>query len=111
MLVFLCLIIPYPVVEVIYSLLCHYGITNLPPDTVWLFEESGRTIQFDPIRGVYLTTTPARFIGMNEGVVEYIGTYRGNNQGFPDLDDFCPERLTGDRIRIAVLGDSLSGIL
>ena len=108
LLVFLCLLIPYLVVEVIYSLLCRYGITNLPPDTVWLFEESGRTIQFDPIRGVHLTTNPSRFIRMNEGVVEYIGTYRGNNQGFPDRDDFSPERSTGDRIRIAVFGDSFT---
>ena len=75
---------------------------------IWFFEDLGRTIQFDASRGYRLTTTPSRGIRITNGVVEYIGTTRGNCQGFPDRDDFGPRRQHSPAKRIAVFGDSFT---
>jgi hypothetical protein len=40
--------------------------------------------------------------------LEYAGHARGNNQGFPDRDDFGPERSVLGRRRLAVFGDSFT---
>ena len=77
-------------------------------DGFWFFEDVGRTIQFDAVRGCRLTTTPSRLIGITHGTVEYVGTIRGNCQGFPDRDDFWPKRPQGSVRRIAVFGDSFT---
>ena len=58
----------------------------------WLFEDSGRTWQFDPVRGYRLTSTPSRFLRATDGRFEYVGVARGNAQGFADRDDFTPKR-------------------
>jgi hypothetical protein len=76
--------------------------------TLWLYEDSGRTVQFDPIRGYRLTRTPSRFLRATDGRLEYVGTIRGNSQGFPDRDDFGPKRTTEGVPRIAVFGDSFT---
>ena len=74
----------------------------------WLFEDSGRTIRFDPVRGHFLTRTPSRFLRMTNGRLEYVGTARGNSQGFADRDDFEPGRSVTGRPRFAVFGDSFT---
>src|SRR5947209_1950318 len=68
-------------------------------------EDTGKTIFFDPVRGYRLTRTPARTARITDGRIEYVGAYRGNNQGFPDRDDFGPKRDKSYRLRFAVLGD------
>jgi len=40
--------------------------------------------------------------------MEYVGHIRGNNQGFPDRDDFHPRRERADGARLAVMGDSFT---
>jgi hypothetical protein len=45
---------------------------------------------------------------ITEGRVEYVGVSRGNNQGFPDRDDFGPQRQTTGARRFAVFGDSFT---
>ena len=79
-----------------------------PSTTCWLFEESMRTINFDPIRGYYLQAVPSRFTRIVNGECEYVGTFKGNNYGFPDRDNFSPTRQDALRKRWAILGDSFS---
>lgn len=78
------------------------------PASCWLFDRSDRTFRFDPARGYALTQTPSRFARITLDQVEYAGAYRGNNQGFQDLDDFGPARERPGARRIAVFGDSFS---
>ncbi len=74
----------------------------------WLFEDSGRTWRFDPVRGYRLTSTPSRFLRATDGRFEYVGIGRGNAQGFADRDDFTPKRTRPGVRRIAVFGDSFT---
>ncbi len=93
-------------VEFIYSSLSVYGVIY-PTSSFWVFEESGKTVQFDPIIGLRYTTIPSRSARITNGQAEYVATFRGNTQGFPDQDDFVPERREA-AIRLAVLGDSFT---
>lgn len=77
-------------------------------NSFWLFESSGRTWHFDAVRGYRLTTTPSRFMRVTNGTVEYVGTSRGNVQGFADRDDFAPHREQEGIPRIVVFGDSFT---
>jgi hypothetical protein len=79
-----------------------------PRVTMWLYEDSGKTVQFDAIRGYILTQSPSRITRITKGTIEYVGVLKGNNQGFPDRDDFYPKRGADRGKRIAVLGDSYS---
>ncbi|MFN0195651.1 MAG: hypothetical protein ACKVT0_02840 [Planctomycetaceae bacterium] len=73
-----------------------------------VYENSDRTLRFDPVRGCFLATTPSRFTRVVEGEHEYVGVMRGNAQGFPDRDDFEIQRKTPEQRRIAVFGDSFT---
>jgi hypothetical protein len=77
-----------------------------PPASVWLYEESGNTVHFDPVRGYRLTDVPSRITRITRKTVEYVGVLKGNNQGFPDRDDFFPQRGQESAKRFAVFGDS-----
>ena len=74
----------------------------------WFFEESGRTVHFDPVSGYRLTQVPSRWARITSGVVEYTGTLYGNRQGFPHAHDYTVQRDPPDQRRIAVLGDSFT---
>lgn len=76
--------------------------------TFWIYEDTGRTVQFDPIRGYRLTTTPSRFARVANGEIDYVGTLKGNLQGFPDKDDFSKEKPSSVESRYLVFGDSFS---
>jgi len=90
------------------ALVLGYRVPSFDEDaSIWLFEDSQDTIRFDPIRGVRLTSTPARTARITHGTIEYLSEVRGNNQGFPDRDDFTAYR-DGARPRVAVFGDSFS---
>ncbi len=70
----------------------------IPCKHLWIFEESHRTIHFDPVLGYRLTQVPSRHARITYGKVEYVGTKLGNAQGFPDRDDFSvPATSTGGR--------------
>ncbi len=73
-----------------------------------LFDESGKTVHFDPIRGYTLTKQPSRWARITNGRVEFVGDLKGNSQGFPSRTDFDPARPDGSTRRIAVFGDSFS---
>ncbi len=105
--ILICLIMSYLLLEVGYTLFYRYGVIERP-DTSWLFQESGKTVHFDPVLGVYLTPLPSRFARITRGEVEYAGMIRGNNRGFPDRDDFQPSRGSSGRRRIAICGDSFT---
>lgn len=79
-----------------------------PPPTVTFFEESGETVRFDPVRGYRLASTPARFARFCAGRLEFEGVLKGNNQGFPDADDFELARGPEGAPRVAVFGDSFT---
>ncbi len=89
------------------------------PSTYWLFEDHAPEVRFDPKSG-YRVTGPATRVAKfgrakdpRRAEVEYVGAVGGNAQGFPDRDDFTPQR-TPDRAgpgarRLVVFGDSFSG--
>ncbi|NLX12033.1 MAG: hypothetical protein GXY44_00055 [Phycisphaerales bacterium] len=76
--------------------------------SVWIFEHPEQTMVFDPVMGYRLTEVPSRIARITRGQVEYVSVMRGNNQGFPDRDDFGPERSEPNTIRVAVIGDSFT---
>ena len=97
----------YIVIEVFFDVLYTHG-TIYPTTNAWIFENTGRTVHFDPIRGFRLTSTSSRYARMTKGIIEYVGTFRGNSQGFPDRDDFSPDRTEPNALRLAVFGDSFT---
>jgi hypothetical protein len=101
------LLLGYLVVEAAASALYVRGVV-WPDADIFLYEESSRTIQFDAVRGYRLTSTPARFVRITHGEVCFQGEIRGNNEGFPDRDDFGPARPDATTRRLAVFGDSFS---
>ena len=97
--------VTYAVFEAAVTLLYLKDVLE-PPPSFWLFEDSGKSVHFDPILGYRLTPVPSRTTRITKGTVEYIGELKGNNQGFPDRDDFFPERGSDRARRFAVFGDS-----
>jgi hypothetical protein len=97
----------YLFVELILSAL-YFTYVLEPPVSTWAFENAGNTLQFDPVRGCGLTGVPSRTARVTRGTVEYVGTFKGNNRGFADRDDFHPGRDGARERRYAVLGDSFS---
>ncbi len=83
----------------------------LEPVPIWMHERTdpGGNLRFDPVRGARLSATPARIVCIaSDGSIETRGSYFGNNQGFPDRDDFHPKRSDPAIVRLAVFGDSFS---
>jgi hypothetical protein len=107
LLIIIYLTVSYLLLELGYTLLYRYGVIERP-NTAWLFQESGKTVHFDPVPGVYLASAPSRFARITRGEVEYDGLIRGNNRGFPDRDDFHPSRGSSGIRRIVVFGDSFT---
>ena len=102
--IIILVLLGYLAVELPVSFLAwkkHWGTT------LWIFEDSGKTVHFDPIRGYKLTTVPSRFARITGGKIEYVGSVRGNAQGFADRHDFTVKRQNKKK-RIAVFGDSFS---
>ena len=102
----LVIFVLFAVVELAYS--TYVYLTANQSARVWAAEDSGRTIRYDPVKGYTLTRTPSRFTNIAHGVLNYVGTIQGNNQGFPDRDDFFYGRKSPDQRRYAVLGDSFT---
>jgi len=103
------LLLVYGVAEAVATALYLRG--DLEPVSIWVLEDSGKgsTIQFDPVLGYKLTSTPTRMACIaTNGVVESVGTVRGNNHGFPDRDDFSLRKTDPQVTRLAVFGDSFS---
>jgi hypothetical protein len=98
-------LIPYLVVESVVSAWAWFAWWD---QSFTVIEDTGATFVFDPVRGYRLTETPARMVRMTNGRIEYVGAFRGNNQGFGDRDDFGPLRPGGSGLRLAVFGDSFS---
>jgi hypothetical protein len=98
-------VVTYAFTEAALTTLYVRGVLE-PRASVWLYENSGKTVHFDAIRGYRLTADPARVTRITKGVVEYVGTLKGNNEGFPDRDDFLPQREQASAKRYAVFGDS-----
>jgi hypothetical protein len=97
--------IPYLLVETIATT---YGWFSWWDHSFAITEDTGKTIEFDPVRGYRLNRTPARTARITDGKIEYLGVYRGNSQGFPDRDDFGPKRDKPYKLRFAVFGDSFT---
>lgn len=99
-------LLTYLAFEIVFSALYVYGFVGEP--SLWIYETSGKTRVFDPIRGYRLTPTPSRFARITYGVTEYDSTFSGNNEGFADRDDFYAGRRDPKKIRLAVFGDSFT---
>lgn len=85
------------------------------PSTYWLYEGHAPETRFDPKSG-YRVTGPATRVAKfgraqdpRRAEVEYVGAVGGNAQGFPDRDDFAPQRKDPAARRLVVFGDSFSG--
>jgi len=90
-----------------FALTAYHGF-SWAGSSMWLFDESGKTVHFDPIRGCRLTEQPSRWGRITEGTFEYVASLKGNSQGFPTRTDFGPARPDSSTRRIAVFGDSFS---
>jgi hypothetical protein len=102
-----CVILTYTLFEVVFtSLYMTHSLGFVVP--VYAFEDIGKTVQFDAIRGYKLTQTPSLYARITGGELEYVSILKGNNQGFPDRDDFSPGRDPSFRKRFAVFGDSFT---
>lgn len=71
-------------------------------------DQFDQALHFDPVRGRNYTSIPTRTALFANGTLEYLATQRGNSQGFPDRDDFGPQRDLPEAKRIALFGDSFS---
>ena len=103
-------LIVYIVFETIISFTIYaYTTINAPAFySVWIFEDSQQTIHFNQIRGYWLTEKPSRHARITNGEIEYIGTYVGNAQGFPDRHDFSRKKSNNVSKRFIVFGDSFN---
>jgi hypothetical protein len=99
------IVVPYLIVEAIVTT---YGWFAWWDHSFAITEDTGKTIEFDPIRGYRLNMTPARTARITDGRIEYVGSYRGNAKGFPNRDDFGPRREGTYKRRFAVFGDSFT---
>jgi len=102
----LCLLFCLGVTEILFSALYVHGLVA-PPDSVMLFEESGKTVHFDPVLGFRYTPVPSRATRISFGEVEFLTRFRGNNLGFSERDPVLPGH-PGSGHRLAVLGDSFT---
>jgi hypothetical protein len=76
-------------------------------DTFSIAEDTGGFC-IDLVRGYSVTSTPARIARVSRGHVEFVGTLRGNSQGFQGDRDFTVEKPPGVRQRYLVFGDSFT---
>jgi len=90
-----------------FPVTAYYGF-SWAGTSLFLFDESSKTVHFDSIRGYMLTKQPSRWSRITNGTVEFVGWLKGNSQGFPSRTDFGLARPDGSTRRIAVLGDSFS---
>jgi len=100
------IVFAYLAAEATCSVLYMRGVL-WPESTTYIFEGS-RTIRFDPVAGFRLLPETTRFARITWGEICYDGYMRGNNQGFPDRDDFGPARPDAQTRRLALFGDSFS---
>ena len=88
-----------------------YRRGDIEPQSIWVHATDNQTaaVEFDPVLGYRLAAAPTRMmiIGSN-GAIESSGTFRGNNLGAPDNDEFSPNRGPDNRKRFVVFGDSLT---
>ena len=99
----------YGIVETALTVLYRRGIVE--PVSCWIYEEtpSGWSYRFDPVIGFRISQEPSRLATtVSNGIIESVGTIKGNNLGFADRDDFDPRRTDPGRKRLAVFGDSFS---
>lgn len=99
----------YLAAEAVLSFLWMRG--TLDPISTWIYEDNGTgwSYRFNPVLGFAISQVPARMAStVTDGTIESVGTIRGNNLGFPDADDFTPERDDSGRLRLAVFGDSFT---
>ncbi|MGB5408654.1 MAG: SGNH/GDSL hydrolase family protein [Thiogranum sp.] len=104
---FFFLLLPYGVAEVLAGFLYAYGIIE-PTPSFFVFEESSKTVHFDPVLGYRFTPVPSRFTEITFGRPEFLASFSGNSQGFNAPYDFIPQRTDPDTFRIAVFGDSFT---
>ncbi len=105
----LAMLFTYAIAEAALTSLYAWG--QLDPITLWMHERTDPkgNIRFDPIRGSWLSSTPARIVGIaSNGVIETMGIYVGNNHGFPDGSNFYQQKLPLTRKRFVVFGDSFT---
>jgi len=102
-------ILCYVVVESALTYLYLQG--RLDPELIWVIERQGETrhMEAEGIRGYRISAKPARMLCITtDGRIESAGELRGNNQGFPDRDDFQAARTDANMKRLAVFGDSFT---
>jgi hypothetical protein len=73
-----------------------------------LFDDVQGMLEFDPICGYRVGSSPARMARITDGRVEYVGILRGNTLGFASRHNFAPKRPAGVGLRLAVFGDSFT---
>jgi hypothetical protein len=103
------LLFSYAVAELACTLVLAKPAPGTPGSTTFfIWEHSGETVHFDPIRGYALKPILSRVARLTDGEIEFVGRVKGNAQGFPDADDWTIRKPPGKK-RYVVFGDSFSG--
>ncbi len=97
------IICTYILIELVYS----YYSAVIQSRSFYAFEEPVNPA-FDPVMGYKYTSRPARTASVISDEIQWSARSKGNNYGFPDADDFSPQRRKGGQ-RVVVIGDSFTG--
>jgi hypothetical protein len=103
----LVLLVCYGVSEAICTAILPVPAGSIGADTFSIQEDTGGFC-IDLIRGYSITKSPTRIARVSNGHVEFVGTLRGNSQGFQGDRDFTVEKPAGIKRRYLVFGDSFT---
>jgi hypothetical protein len=97
------ILLTYTFGEIVYS----YYSAVIQSRSFYAFEEPVNVV-FDPVMGYKYTSRPMRSACVLFDEIQWSSTFKGNNYGFTDANDFSPLRTKGGQ-RVVVLGDSFTG--
>jgi hypothetical protein len=104
---FAVLLVAYGLAEAVCTVVFPQPVGSIGSDSFAIQEDTGGFC-VDLIRGYSISKEPARVARVSNGVLEYVGTLRGNSQGFQGDRDFTVTRPPGVKCRTLVFGDSFT---
>jgi hypothetical protein len=100
-------LLTYAVAEIACTAIMPRPPGSIGSDSFAIQEDTGGFC-IDLIRGYSITKQPARVARVSNGILEYVGTFRGNSQGFQGDRDFSVKKAAGVKSRTLVFGDSFT---
>jgi hypothetical protein len=99
-------LITYAIAECFCTAFLSAPTGSLNSDTFAIQEDTGGFC-LDLVQGYKITRGPTRVARVTNGLIEFVGAFRGNAQGFQGRDDFSVHKTNGKR-RYIVFGDSFT---